>query len=363
MKSSLPIPAWLRALLINFALWTLLCALAGITTYGDAIHDGDTRSYWRMTLGWWCGYVVMMVQSYLLFIIYRWHPERLATPRRIATGYLAYIVLCWPGAMLGLAFRRCFKFNLVPTLENAWRYWGSMDKFEWFVVFVLLTMAFGVVVAGLLWRQRQQQTNELAEVRLSLERQRLAALRGQLEPHFMFNTLSAIGAMVRTNDKPLALDGLARLGDLLQYALLSSERDWVGVKQELQFVHDYLELQRLRFGPRLQVRVDGAHLIDDIECPPMLLQPLVENALRHDLECHEDASDITVTFARDRGCLLVQVSNPIRSRAAPAAGLGVGLRGIRARLNLAYGNSASLNVARVASRFVAELCIPLEVVA
>jgi hypothetical protein len=361
MKTSLPIPAWLRALLINFSLWTLLCALAGITTYGDAIHYGDTRSYWRMTLGWWCGYVVMMVQSYLLYMIYRRHPDRLATPRRIATGYLVYIVLCWPGAMLGLAFRRCFKFDMAPTLENAWRYWVSMGKFEWFVVFVLLTMAFGVVVAGLLWRQRQQQTGELAEVRLSLERQRLAALRGQLEPHFMFNTLSAIGAMVRTDDKPLALDGLSRLGDLLQYALLSSERDWVGVKQELQFVHDYLDLQRLRFGPRLRFRIEGAHLLDEgIECPPMILQPLVENALRHDLECHEDTSDIAVKFARDGGCLLVHVSNPIRSRAAPTAGLGIGLRGIRARLNLAYGNSASLVAARVAGRFVAELCLPWE---
>jgi hypothetical protein len=355
-------PAWLRALLINFALWTLLCALAGITTYGDASHDGDTRSYWLMTLGWWVGYVVMMVQSYLLYMMYRRHPNWLAAPNRIATGYLVFIVISWPGAMMGLAFRRCLKLDLAPTLENAWRYCLSMYKFEWFVIFVLLTMAFGVVVAGLLWRQRQQQTSELAEVRLSLERQRLAALRGQLEPHFMFNTLSAIGAMVRTDDKPLALDGLARLADLLQYALLSSERDWVGVKQELQFVHDYLDLQRLRFGPRLRVRIEGAHLLDeDIECPPMLLQPLVENALRHDLECHQDTSDITVTFARDGGRLLVHVSNPIWSRAAPTAGLGIGLRGIRARLNLAYGNSASLVAARVAGRFVAELCLPWEV--
>lgn len=361
MKYLHPMPAWLRALLFNIALWALLCALAGITTYGDAVHDGDTRSYWRMTLGWWCGYVVMMVQSYLLYMTYRRHPDRLATPRRIAIGYLVYFVLCWPSAMLGLAFRRCFKFDLAPTLGNAWHYWVSMDKFEWFVVFVLLTMAFGIVVAGLLWRQRQQQGSELAAVRLSLERQRLAALRGQLEPHFMFNTLSAISTMVRTGDKPLALDGLARLGDLLQYALLSSERDWVLVKQELQFVHDYLGLQRLRFGPRLQVFIEGENLLDErTECPPMLLQPLVENALRHDLECHEDSSDIRITFARVGSFLLVHVSNQIRPCAAPTAGLGIGLRGIRARLNLAYGNSASLVAARDAGRFVAELCIPWE---
>lgn len=359
MKSSPPIPSWLRILLIHFALWTLLCALAGITTYGDADHDGDTRSYWLMTLGWWCGYAVMMVQSYLLHMIYRRYPDRLATSRRIAIGYVIYIVLSWPGAMLGLAFRRLFKFNLAPTLGNALHYWFSMGKFEWFVDFILLTMAFGVVTAGLLWRQRQQQASELTEVRLSLERQKLAALRGQLEPHFMFNTLSAIGAMVRTDDKPLALDGLARLGDLLQYALLSSERDWVSVKQELQFVRDYLDLQRLRFGPRLQVRIEGIELLDNnVECPPMLLQPLVENALRHDIECHEDASDINVIFTRDGESLLVRVSNPIRSRTAPASGLGIGLRGIRARLKLAYGGSAALIATRVDDRFVAELYLP-----
>lgn len=354
--------AKLRAFLINFGLWTLLCAVAGISTYGDAAHHLDARSYWMMTLGWWCGYAVMMVQSYLLYLIYQRHPGWLATRRRIVHGYLLYLALCWPVAMLGLAYRRCFKVDLVPNLPNAWRYWLSMGKFEWFVVFVLLTLAFGVVVAGLLWQQRQQQARELAEVRLALERQRLAALRGQLEPHFVFNTLSAIGAMVRTDDKPLALEGLSRFGDLLQYALLSSERDWVSLKQELQFVRDYLELQHLRFGPRLRVSIEGAHVLDEeVACPPMLLQPLVENALRHDLECHADSSDIRVTFAREGGFLLVRVSNPVFPQAAPTAGLGIGLRGIRARLGLAYGTLASLDVARIDGRFVAGLRLPWQV--
>ncbi|SFV07222.1 sensor histidine kinase [Pseudoduganella namucuonensis] len=360
MKRSLSLPAWLRALLINFALWAALCAVAGITTWGDAEHDGDMRSYWQMTLGWWCGYLALMVQSYLLYMVYRRYPALLATPRRIAAGYLVYVALGWPGAMLGLAFRRTFKLDREPTLANAWHYWVSMNKFEWFVVFVLLTMAFGAVAAVLLSRLRQQQDRELAQTRLSLEVQRLAALRGQLEPHFMFNTLSAIGAMVRVDDKPLALDGLARLGSLLRYALSSSERDWVDMEEELRFVQDYLDLQRLRFGPRLRVRVEGGHLLGEgIECPPMLLQPLVENALRHDLECHEDASDIVIAFSREDARLLARVSNPIPLHAAPKAGLGIGLRGTRARLRLAYGDAASLTAGDVGGRFVAELRIPL----
>lgn len=353
------LPAWLRALLIHVGLWTALCALAGVTTYGDAVHAGDTRTYREMTLGWWGGYAAMMVQSWLLHLVCRRHPGWLATPGRIAACYAAYVAACWPTAMLGLAFRRCLKFDLAPTLANAWHYWVSMDKFEWFVVFVLLTMAFGAVVAGLLWGQRQRQAAELAHARLSLERQRLAALRGQLEPHFMFNTLSAISAMVRTDDKPLALDGLERLADLLHYVLSNSTRDWVEMTQELAFVQHYLELQRLRFGPRLGVRIGGAHLLDaGIECPPMLLQPLVENALRHDLESHEGDSDIAVTFCRAGGRLQVEVSNPVRPHAAPAAGLGIGLRGIRARLRLAYGEAATLTTTRTGGRFVARLSLP-----
>lgn len=352
-------PGWLRALLANFALWTLVCAMAGITTYGDRFENGDTRGYWQMTAGWWYGYFVMMVQSYLLYLVYRRRPGWLASLPHIGAGYLAYLAACWPAAMLGLAFRRCFKFDIEPTLGNAWNYIATMDKIEWFVEYVLLTMAFGAVVAAMLWRQRQQRDRELARALLSLERQRLAALRGQLEPHFMFNTLSAIGAMVRTDDKKLALDGLSRFGDLLEYALTSSENDWVEAGQEFQFVLNYLDLQRLRFGERLQVRIEGAHLLDEgIECPPMLLQPLMENALRHDLECHEGTSDIELVFQRNGDRLNVRVSNPLRTHAAPAAGLGIGLRGISARLALAYGGAASLAASEAGERFVAELSLP-----
>ncbi|WEF32987.1 sensor histidine kinase [Pseudoduganella chitinolytica] len=353
------LPVWLRALLVNFGLWTGLCALAGMTTYSDAAHDGDPRGYVEMTLGWWYGYLAMMVQSWLLYLLYRGRPGWLATPARIAAGYAVYIAACAPFALLGLALRRCFKFGMAPTLTNVLHYCAAMDKFEWFVVFVLLTLAFGTVVASLLWRQRRRQDAELARARLSLERQRLAALRGQLEPHFIFNTLSAIGAVVRTDDKPVALDGLERLGNLLHYALSNSTRDWIHMTQELAFVHHYLDLQRLRFGDRLRVRIDGVDLLDDgIECPPMLLQPLVENALRHDLECHDEASDIAVTFVREGTRLLVRVTNPVRAHAAPQAGLGIGLRGIRARLQLAYGDAATLVTAHVGGRFAAELSLP-----
>jgi len=195
---------------------------------------------------------------------------------------------------------------------------------------------------------------------LELERQRMLALRAQLEPHFIFNALNAISALVRTSDGDLALNGINRLSDLLRYALTASGRDWVSVGEELAFVGDYLALQRLRYRARLQVQMD----IGDVhggECPPLLLQPLIENALRHDLDCHEGDSDIRIHMQRDGAQLHIRISNPVTADASPNPGLGMGLANTRARLQLAYGGEASLDSALRDGRYEVAIRMPLYV--
>lgn len=357
-------PDWrtgLRELLLVFGLWTALCVLVTAATQGEMRSHGDSRSFLQMAAGWWFGYAAMMVETCTLLLIMRRWPALLLTPRRIALTYMGSLLLFWPVAMLGLAVRRLVKYDLPVSFAHCIDKILHMDKQEWIIVFALLTVAFFVIAASQIWRQRHAQARELERAKLALERQRLAILRGQLEPHFMFNTLSAIIALVQVDDKQLAVDGLSRMSDLLRYALSSSERDWVSMEDELHFVHDYLELQRLRYGMRLQVRISGeAALAGQAECPPMLLQPLLENALRHDLDCHTRDGDVEVTFTVSGARLLVRVSNPLSDGAAPRPGLGIGLRGTRARLQMAYGDTATLRTWRQAGRFVADLCIPLQ---
>jgi LytS/YehU family sensor histidine kinase len=150
------------------------------------------------------------------------------------------------------------------------------------------------------------------------------------------------------------------LSDLLRYALSASVRNVVTVAAELQFVRDYLDLQRLRYGDRLQVRIDGdGKLLHEVECPPLLLQPLIENALRHDLDCHAGPSDIRLDFVRDGEVLAIRVTNLASAQASPNPGAGLGLANTRERLKLTHP-AASLSTSLQDGRFVAEVRLPLE---
>jgi LytS/YehU family sensor histidine kinase len=199
----------------------------------------------------------------------------------------------------------------------------------------------------------------MLNLRLALEEQRMLALRSQLEPHFLFNALNAISALVREGDGTRALGGIGRLSDLLRYALSASARNTATVGTELQFVRDYLDLQRLRYGERLHVHIEGdSDLLHEVECPPLLLQPLVENALRHDLDCREGPSDITLTFTRDRDALYIRVANPVSAQASRNPGAGLGLANTRDRMQLVHPG-ATLHAGLQGDRFVAEVRLPL----
>ena len=188
----------------------------------------------------------------------------------------------------------------------------------------------------------------------------MLALRAQLEPHFLFNALNAISALVRSGDKKLGLQGISLLSDLLRYVLSAGVRNTTTVAAELQFVRDYLALQRLRYGDRLRMHIDGAGaLLDDVACPPLLLQPLVENALRHDLDCTSGPSDIHLSFIEEEKALLIRVTNPARDDVPANPGAGLGLANTQDRLRLMH-TRASLQAGRQGDRFVADVRLPLD---
>jgi two-component system, LytTR family, sensor histidine kinase AlgZ len=127
-------------------------------------------------------------------------------------------------------------------------------------------------------------------------------------------------------------------------------------------VRDYLDMQQLRYGDRLNVTFQLPPQLDaHIECPPLLLQPLLENALRHDLDCHQGHSDICVDLQITDGQLLLNISNAFHEQGAVNPGLGLGLANTKARLMLLYRGAASLQTQVVQQRFYARLSLPLQV--
>ena len=164
---------------------------------------------------------------------------------------------------------------------------------------------------------------------------------------------------MRSEEKKVALTAIARLSELLRYTLGASRRDWVSLAEELHFVRDYLSLQSLRHGDRLKIRIDADEdKLQDVSCPPLLLQPLVENALRHDLETHQGDSDIELRIRVEADGITLQLSNPISEHSAPNPGLGLGLSHTRERLRLRYDGAAKINAQARNGRFHVDLWLP-----
>lgn len=194
------------------------------------------------------------------------------------------------------------------------------------------------------WQEREQRAVALAS---SLARARLHALQAQLQPHFLFNTLNSITALVRQNP-PAAEEMLTSLSDLLRLVLSQSTRPWSSVREELRFLQLYLDLQEMRFGDRLRFEQAIAPEVLDCAIPSLLLQPLVENAIRHGLEPAGRPGTVRVLGRRDGDAVELKVADDgvgcpalVRGTAQP----GVGLANVRERLRTMFAQGASLSFA------------------
>lgn len=198
-------------------------------------------------------------------------------------------------------------------------------------------------VKRLRWRE-QQATELLARAR----EQELAALKAQVNPHFLFNTLNSISATLK-RDPDQAREMIAKLAGLLRYALDSSSQDLVPLRDEIEFTRRYLRLERHRFSDRLDVSVEIDTSDEALETPvpPMVLQPLVENALRHGIAPSESGGTVTVRVASRNGRTRVEVADTgvgVDGEAeSVATNHGRGLVNTSARLEHTYGSESQLH--------------------
>ena len=207
---------------------------------------------------------------------------------------------------------------------------------------VTLVIYWVIVLAHLSWgdyqrsRERELQASALAT---ELVRTRLEVLRMQLNPHFLFNTLHTISALIHEN--PDDADRIvARLSELLRVSLEQSDSQEVPLRQELIFLERYLQIEQTRFQDRLAVQMEIESGLDNVLVPSLILQPLVENAIRHGIEPREDTGRVKIAARRLDGMLELKVSDngPGLSEAEVAPRReGVGLSNTRSRLSHLYG--------------------------
>ena len=200
----------------------------------------------------------------------------------------------------------------------------------------------------------------------SVKEAELRALKSQVNPHFLFNSLNSLRALI-DEDAPRARESVTRLSNMLRYSLSSGQQETVLLEDELRVVEDYLALEQIRHENRLQVRWDIAPEARRQPVPPMLLQTLVENAVKYGISTRRGGGEVVVSAAVEHDALRLRVTNPgdlgaPASSASARAGssTGVGLRNASERLKLLFGDRAMLRLlAEPADCVTADVHIPL----
>jgi two-component system LytT family sensor kinase len=218
--------------------------------------------------------------------------------------------------------------------------------------FMLNMLTYMAVVAAYYGHEYylRHRHGELRRARLeaSMHQARLTALRMELNPHFLFNTLNAIAGLVRTSDTSGAIRMLVRLSELLRATLERGNEQQVPLETELELLRLYLEIERVRFGDRLEVIVRADEVARHTLVPPLVLQPLVENAVKHGVARHSGNSRLEVRAEVAAGELVLTVTNTgqefPQSRGESRPTLGIGLANTRQRLAEMYGAHSTLSL-------------------
>lgn len=232
-----------------------------------------------------------------------------------------------------------------PTFVDTWTTTFTYQALTFLIVYALiLTVTYAVDARESMARQ----VIETARVNEELSKAQLAALRRQIEPHFMYNTLNAIAGLVRDQRNDAAVSMIVGLSEFLRRASEDFHRSQVALQEEVEYLQRYLDIQKVRFGERLQVSLDIPAELLRAQVPNLLLQPLVENAIKHGIAKRVSGGVVRVAGACNDGnlCLSVYNDSPSLLPEWDTVHTGVGIANLRTRLHILHGDQSDLQLRR-----------------
>ncbi len=325
-----------------FGLWTLLGLSFASQFYFSSAKFGNPVT-WNRAVSWALGdwYVFALLSLPALAAARRLPLEH----PRLWRNLVAHLAA---GAVFSLAY---MLLRAAVAVAQGWMTGETITFAEAFRPLLFKTFHFNLlvyfVIVGLsnglgYYRKLQEREIRTAELERGLAQARLQALQMQLNPHFLFNTLHGISSLMH-RDVEAADRMLVRLSELLRRALENTGTQEVTLREELDFLSRYLDIERTRFGERLTVKMNIAPDTLDALVPNLVLQPLVENAIQHGIEPHARPGVIELCARRGPGTLELEVSD--NGAGLPGGQLkeeGVGVSNTRARLQQLYGAAQSL---------------------
>jgi two-component system LytT family sensor kinase len=267
--------------------------------------------------------------------LYRWVRRNLRKPRIDRQILMLFLIAGMEIVREWLA--RIYPLRLFALLSDVW----GIQVLVW----VCAPMVVGIALK--VWNALRIELKLKEQARLLLEA-RLDALQRQINPHFLFNTLNSIASLVRMKPE-LAREMTVKLANILR-ALLKDHDTYVPLREELEFTDDYLDIEVVRFGAKLKVQKEIDPRTLEVLVPSILLQPLIENSIKHGIQPRIHGGTVTLRSQLEGDRVLIEVADDgvgIGGQAASSVrhqGAGIGIKNVRERLDVLYGNQASFNV-------------------
>jgi signal transduction histidine kinase len=326
-----------------FGFWTFFSFLYANQIYFEMLHTpGMNHSWWRIVFWQLTVWYIWGCLSPLILGLGRKFPcEGRAWLRGLLVHLAAAIII----SAIHIAAATSLKILVEPfdvwsdTRPFLFQYQRELRNFflfDFFVYWAILGVGYAFD-----YRERYRERESLAsELKAQLAQSQLESLKMQLHPHLLFNTLHTIAGLVRSNERQPAVNMIVGLSGLLRRALDNVGEQEVPLREELKFTELYLDIQKARFSDRLTVRMEIAPETLDALVPNMLLQPLVENAIRHGISLNDSAGTIVVNTCSDNGMLRIRVCDDgpgLQSGWRMEESEGIGLTNTSERLKYLYG--------------------------
>ncbi len=266
-----------------------------------------------------------------------------------AAGLISLVV--W----LGIAY--AWSQYLLPTGESyPEEAWNALPLLIFAGAIGLSMGVLGHYLAGAFQRSRSAERRAL-EMQVLAREAELKSLRAQLDPHFLFNSLNSVAALIG-NDTTAARQMCFLMAQFFRKSLTLSRQQSIPLAEEIALVETFLAIERVRFGERLQVKFEIAAEVRTVAVPPLVLQPLVENAVHHGVAHLLEGGTVNVHACRREGFLEMVVENPCDPDRPPSRGTGMGIANVRARIETLCGQRASVDVDARETSFRVSILLP-----
>jgi len=317
----------------------------------------NLRSFWQVQIsGWCCFYIFDLLESVHNFLTKRVHIDEETVPivlmflgsfalrpfcrwlLRQSQSWIAFELKAAAAAMVTSIPVACAAGLILQNFYTVpWHAVVAVWAWSFFILFMWCSLYFSIKQ----WQQSSKEKERLLRAESEVREARLLALRYQLNPHFLFNSLNAVSTLVLDGKALAATRMLAQIGDLLRTSLDSEVMTEVALYQEIVFTEQYLAIEQTRLGNRLQFEMTIPSETLDALVPSMLLQPLVENAVRHGVAQLTEGGKIAIKSTLHEGRLRIVIENSGRRDAEERQGNtnGIGLSNTAERLKTIYGKN------------------------